>query len=82
MRNEKCRFVLEYTNFRKRQFQDDIRYRKKCPVTDDPQYEKECIEILQDHIDTINKYYRACRAGLITVNEYMHKISGIGGYYD
>lgn len=82
MKETKCRFVEEYTNFRKRQLKEDIRFRKEYPATDDPQYEKECIEILQEHINQIDKYYRVCRAGLITVNEYMYSISKVGNYYD
>lgn len=82
MKECKCRFVSEYKNFRINQLKEDIRFRKEYPATSNEQYEKECIQILQKQIDRIEKYYSACRCGLITVDECMYEMASVGTYHD
>lgn len=57
----KQRFITEYTNYIVRDIKND-------PVISD--------EIKAEKIETIYKYNRALKAGLVTIREYMIKISG------
>ena len=82
MKECKCRFVSEYKNFRINRLKDDIRFYQKHIAYSDPEGTKERVAILESQIDRIEKYYSACKCGLVSVDECMYKISEVGSYHD
>lgn len=83
MKDYKCRFLMEYKNFRIRQLKQDINdIDDFILVTESETDRKSRITTLEKQIESIEKYYNACRYGLISVNECMYKISEIGTYHD
>lgn len=83
MKEYKCRFLMEYKNFRIGQIKQDIHdINSFILVTESETDRQDRIAILKKQIESIEKYYAACRCGLISVNECMYKISEIGTYHD
>jgi hypothetical protein len=78
----KCRFLIEYKNFRVRKIKEDLAFRKEYPATNNHDYEIDVIAWYEDQIEKIEKYYSAARKGLLTVDECMYKIASIGNYFE
>lgn len=83
MKECKCRFIDEYKNFRIRQIKQDIHdINSFILVTESETDRKSRITILEKQIERIEKYYNACKCGLISVNECMYEFAAIGSYHD
>lgn len=83
MKDYKCRFLMEYKNFRIKQIRQDISdINNFFLITESETDRQNKITTLEKQIDRIEKYYNACKCGLISVNEGMYKISEIGTYHD
>lgn len=83
MKEYKCRFLTEYKTFRVRQIRQDIRdINDFILVTESETDRQNKIAALEKQIERIEKYYDACKYGLISVNECMYELAAIGTYHD
>lgn len=83
MKDYKCRFLAEYKSFRVRQIRQDISdINNFFLITESETDRQNKITTLEKQIDRIEKYYNACRYGLISVNECMYELAAIGSYHD
>ena len=83
MKEYKCRFLMEYKNFRVSQIRQDIHdINDFILITESETDRKSRISMLERQIDRIEKYYSACRCGLITVDECMYEMASVGSYHD
>lgn len=83
MKEYKCRFLTEYKTFRIRQIRQDISdINDFSLVTESETDRQNKIATLEKQIERIEKYYTACKYGLISVNECMYELAAIGTYHD
>ena len=83
MKECKCRFLMEYKNFRVSQIRQNIHDINDFILITESETDRQYrIAILEKQIDRIEKYYNACRYGLISVNECMYELAAIGSYHD